>query len=69
MAKQGVVCMSGLSRADAQIMVERIKNGEEVTDKEKLDMIESIMVFSPNDWFADPERWLLWQIVVKNVSD
>ena len=68
MAKD-IVFISDLSRADAQAMIERIKNGEEVTNKEKLDMIESIMVFSPNDWSTDPERWLLWQIVVKNVSD
>lgn len=64
-----LVFTSQISAAQAEQLLDRVAKGEPVTAEERLAVIKSLVAFSPRDWAADPELWLLYRVALNEKGD
>lgn len=60
---------TAISMSKSARLLKRIRDGKKVTAKERLDVIQDILAFSPRDWSTDEELWLLYRVAMNNGSE
>jgi hypothetical protein len=63
-----MVLSTDFSNKSAISLLDRIDKGEQITSKERLDVIQEIIALSPRDWSDDPELWMLYQLAMKKAK-
>ena len=69
MAEKPAIFTSAISGNKVQVLLEKIKRGEQVSCEERLKVIQDILAFSPRDWSDDPELWLLYRAALNNTPE
>lgn len=67
--KKEVIFTTEISDSKAFVLLKRIAKGERVSADERLDVIQSILAFSPRDWSTDEELWVLYQVALNKAGD
>lgn len=67
--KKDVIFTTEISCGKVHTLLKRIAKGEQVSVDERLDIIQSILAFSPRDWSTDEELWMLYQVALNKVGD
>lgn len=64
-----VIFTTEISGGKAFALLKRLAKGEQVSADERLDVIQSILAFSPRDWSTDEELWMLYQVAVNRAGE
>ncbi|TSC79057.1 MAG: hypothetical protein G01um101429_564 [Parcubacteria group bacterium Gr01-1014_29] len=67
--KKDILFTTEISDSKSLSLLKRIAKKEGVSTDERLDVIQSILAFSPRDWSTDEELWMLYQVALNKTGD